>query len=128
MHDTVVELYSWSLNVAVVYIYQRILSGSYTFSTWAFHVSFSSIVTPRYVTTSTCIIVIASVSISRRFSTNCLFWVWNKTKLVFYTYCQFIFYALATEFSSRHSIYQCVYVLFVQYQCCVLCKKSSDYI
>ena len=55
----------------------------HTFSTWAFHVSFSSIVTPRYVTTSTRLMFIASVSISRRFLTNGLFGVWNKTKLVF---------------------------------------------
>ena len=39
----------------------------HTFLTWAFHVSFSSIVTPRYVTTSTRLMFIASVSISRRF-------------------------------------------------------------
>ena len=55
----------------------------HTFPTWAFHVSFSSIVTPRYVTTSTRLMFIASVSISRRFLTNGLFGVWNKTKLFF---------------------------------------------
>ena len=55
----------------------------HTFSTWAFHVSFSSIVTPMYVTTSTRLMFIASVSISRRFLTNGLFGVWKKTKLVF---------------------------------------------
>ena len=54
-----------------------------TFSTWAFHVSFSPIVNPRYVTTSTCLMFIASVSVLWRFLTNGLFRVWNKTKLFF---------------------------------------------
>ena len=45
---------------------------------------FLSIVPPRYVTTSTHLMFIASVSTLRRFFSNGLFGVWKKIKLVFW--------------------------------------------
>ena len=62
---------------------KNFISELHTYPTWAFHVSFSPMVIPCYLTASTRLITMFSVAISRTFVTNGLLGVWNKTKLVF---------------------------------------------
>ena len=76
---------------------KNFISELHTYPSWAFHVSFSSVVIPRYLTTPAQFITMFSVAISRTFPTNGLLGVSNTTKL-------FLFMLIISLFFMRHRL------------------------